>query len=314
MEIPVYLFTGFLEAGKTRFIQETLADANFFQRDKERTLVLLCEEGVEELDPLGFASPDVFVEIVDSPSRINPDKLEALRRKHKATRVLIEYNGMWLLPDLYNALPAGWLLYQEMMFADAETINVYNANMRNLVVDKLTNCELVVFNRCEEGTDTQALHKLVRGVSRRTDIIYENKDGSFVYDEIEDPLPFDLNADPIVIEDRDYALWYRDLSEEMDKYDGRRVSFLGLVTKDDRLPGEGFVIGRQVMTCCVDDITYAGLYCENGGEGVVRGEYRRLTAEIRVRDCTLYGRVGPVLHLLSSESCPPPAETVTTFY
>lgn len=28
-EIPVYLFTGFLDAGKTKFIQETLEDVRF---------------------------------------------------------------------------------------------------------------------------------------------------------------------------------------------------------------------------------------------------------------------------------------------
>lgn len=49
IEIPVYLFTGFLEAGKTRFIQETLEDARF--NAGERTLLLLCEEGEEEYAP-----------------------------------------------------------------------------------------------------------------------------------------------------------------------------------------------------------------------------------------------------------------------
>ena len=48
MEIPVYIFTGFLEAGKTKFIQETLEDARF--NDGERTLLLLCEEGIEEFE------------------------------------------------------------------------------------------------------------------------------------------------------------------------------------------------------------------------------------------------------------------------
>ena len=32
MEIPVYLFTGFLEAGKTKFIQETLENPELFVR------------------------------------------------------------------------------------------------------------------------------------------------------------------------------------------------------------------------------------------------------------------------------------------
>jgi hypothetical protein len=314
MEIPVYLFTGFLEAGKTRFLQETLSDANFFKNGDERTLVLLCEEGEEELDPLGFVSPEVYVEVIDSKTRLNPDKLEALRRCHNANRVIIEYNGMWLLSDLMQALPEGWLLYQEMMFADASTIDVYNANMRNLVVDKLSGCELVVFNRCTSDTDRMALHKLVRGVSRRTDIIYENVDGSFAYDDMEDPLPFDVEAPIIRIEDRDYALFYRDLSENLPDYDGKTVSFLGQIRKNDRIPKNGFIIGRPIMTCCVEDIAFSGLFCENGAEKVDDGDWINLTAKISVKHSKLYGRKGPVLTWISCKPGQPPAEPVATFY
>ena len=48
METAVYLFTGFLEAGKTKFIKETLEDPNF-NNPERRYLVILCEEGEEEL-------------------------------------------------------------------------------------------------------------------------------------------------------------------------------------------------------------------------------------------------------------------------
>ena len=54
MEIPVYLFTGFLESGKTTFIQETLEDSGFNMG--ERTLLLLCEEGEEEYHKSRFLS------------------------------------------------------------------------------------------------------------------------------------------------------------------------------------------------------------------------------------------------------------------
>ena len=47
-ELPVYLFTGFLEAGKTKFIQETLEDKRFC--NGERTLLLVCEEGEERFE------------------------------------------------------------------------------------------------------------------------------------------------------------------------------------------------------------------------------------------------------------------------
>ena len=45
-QVPVYLFTGFLESGKTKFAQQTLEDASFNNGD--RILLLVCEEGVEE--------------------------------------------------------------------------------------------------------------------------------------------------------------------------------------------------------------------------------------------------------------------------
>lgn len=313
-EYPVYLFTGFLESGKTSFLNETLSDPKFFNKKNDRTLVLLFEEGEVEVDPSSFASSDVFLEIIDDQARMNPDKLEALRRKHKATRIVIEYNGMWLLSDLFAALPQSWLIYQVMMFADANTAQIFNANMRNLMVDKLGTTELVVFNRCDETTDRDALHKLVRGVSRRCDIIYENTDGSYAYDDTEDPLPFDVNAPMIEIADRDYALWYRDLADSMPSYNGKKVSFIGQATLNDRLKKGEFVIGRQIMTCCADDITYSGLLCENGGENIVKGEWYRINAVIEVKNCPLYGKTGPVLTSVMAEKCEPPSEIVTTFY
>ena len=45
VEIPVYLFTGFLEGGKTRFIRETLEDKKF--NTGEHTLLVLCERSEE---------------------------------------------------------------------------------------------------------------------------------------------------------------------------------------------------------------------------------------------------------------------------
>jgi len=68
MEIPVYLFSGFLESGKTKFIQETLEDKRFHK--KERTLVLVCEEGVEEYDSSRIPCKDVLFEIIEEKSRL----------------------------------------------------------------------------------------------------------------------------------------------------------------------------------------------------------------------------------------------------
>ena len=211
METAVYLFTGFLDSGKTSFAVETLNDPKF--ATVERTLLLLCEEGEVEVDAKAYENKNIFVEIIESEDDINERHLKALAKSHKAQRIIIEYNGMWQIQQLYASLPSDWILYQEISFADANTFITYNANMRSLVVDKLQNCELVVFNRCSFDFDKEEIHKIVRGLNRRCDIIYEYENGEIEYDDIEDPLPFDIESEVIEIGIKDYAIWYRDTSQ-----------------------------------------------------------------------------------------------------
>ena len=311
--IPVYLFTGFLEAGKTKFIQETLEDKRFC--NGERTLLLLCEEGEEEYSPDEFASTTVEIRVLEDVSDLTPDHLNKLADETDAERVVIEYNGMWLLDALYSALPEEWMVYQEFMFADAGTILRYNENMRQLVYDKLKSCELIVFNRFRPGMDKMDYHKLVRGASRRADIAYEYPDGRVEYDDIVDPLPFDLNAPVVEIGDDDYATWYRDLSEEPKKDEGKTVRFKCRALVRKNLPSETFVAGRHVMTCCVEDIQFAGLVCQwKEASSIKDDSWMILTATVHFKFNRAYGKRGPVLTFLSSTPCEAPEQAVATFY
>ena len=204
MDIPVYLFVGFLDSGKTKFIDETLKDPRF--ESEEPTLILLCEEGEEEYDLSSYGDAKVVAEVIEEEKDLSSAYLDSLIKKTGATRVIVEYNGMWMLQSFYDAMPKEWILYQEFFLMDATTAVTYNANMRSLVVDKLTDSELVIFNRFDNSLDKMALHKIVRGISRKADIVYEYKDGSIAYDDIEDPMPFDINADVIEINDKDFAI------------------------------------------------------------------------------------------------------------
>ena len=312
-QIPVYLFTGFLEAGKTKFIQETLEDARFNQG--ERTLLLLCEEGVEEYEPDSFSGKNVFIEPIENEEDIQPEPLEALLKKHRAERVLVEYNGMWMLDSLYQRMPQAWVVAQEFLFCDTNTFLSYNANMRQLVYDKLRSCELVVFNRCGPAADRMAMHKIVRAANRRCDIAYEAPDGAVTYDDIQDPLPFDLDAPVTDIKDEDYALFYADLSEDFSKYDGKTLRYKGMVVKSPRLTDDCFVFGRQLMTCCVNDIQFTGLICRwPEAAKLNKGQWVTVTAKVELKWHKGYGKKGPVLMAERIEAAQPPAQTVATFY
>ena len=312
--IPVYLFTGFLESGKTRMIQESMENEKF--NAGQKTLIIQCEEGEEELDLSAFAGKNCYFELIEDESDINKKKLSELSKKYKPERVIVEYNGMWQIGKFYESMPASWSVFQEVMFADANTFVNYNNNMRSLMVDKLMGCEMVVLNRTPSDIDKQEIHKLVRGISRRAQITYDYPDGHVEYDDIEDPLPFDIDADVIEIKDEDYALCYRDMVEDIEKYQGKTVSFKGIVAGGGKLPKNGVVVGRHVMTCCADDISYHGLVCNfTLPTDLKTRDWVQITARISIESHKIYGdRMGPVLYALSYSAAECPEQEVATFY
>ncbi len=311
--IPVYMFLGFLEAGKTKFIQETLEDERF--NNGENTLLLMCEEGIEEPDKSTYPSKNVAIRVLESKEEMTMANLAKLAYDTRAERVVLEYNGMWQVNEFFDAMPENWQVAQVMTFFDATTFMNYNSNMRSLVVDKLNLCELVVFNRFKKTDDPKEFHQIVRGVSRRADICYEYTDGQVAYDDIEDPLPFDIEADHIVIKDEDYALWYRDIMDEPEKYDGKTITFKGLAARNNKFPKNTFAFGRHIMTCCVEDIQYCWCVCQWDKEiNPKPKQWFMITADIKVQKHRLYKGAGPVLTIKEMTEAAPPEKEVATFY
>ena len=288
-DIPMYVFTGFLESGKTKFIQETLEDERF--NTGERTLLLVFEEGEEEYDVSAYPHKEVYEQVLDYED-LSPELLTGLQKKYRAERVVVELNGMHLAADFYLKTPDHWKIAQEVMFADATTFLSYNA----------------------PGTDVMPYHKIARAVNRKIDILYEYTDGSTHYDDIEDPLPFDLNAPVVEIKDEDYALFYRDITEEPKKYAGKTVKFKGQVARLRREKEGMFAPGRFVMTCCEADITFMGLPCKfAAASGLAARSWVWVTATVEVKFHTLYKGVGPILTAVNVQPAEPAEQNVATF-
>lgn len=294
IRVPVMLFTGFLESGKTKFIQETLEDKRF--NNKERTLLIVCEEGIEEYEAQKFSGKNVFIKVVENEEDLTQKLLEEMAKETKPDRAIVEYNGMWMLDTLYGALPKDWAVVQEMMFADAGTFLTYNQNMRQLMVDKLQSAEMLVFNRADEKTDMMEFHKIVRGINNRTQMAYEYKDGRTEYDEIEDPLPFDIDAPIIEIGDNDYAVWYRDMNEKMEHYIGKELTFKGMIGFDKALGKNDFLVGRHIMTCCEADIEYFPIICKgNVSSAIKNADWVQVSGKFVFEYHKAYNGKGPIL-------------------
>ena len=312
-ELPVYLVLGFLEAGKTKFIQETFEDERF--DSGERTLLLVMEEGEEGYDHGKFANPSYAVETLD-PAEMSEAKLASLAEKYSSDRIVVEYNGMHLLQEFFDAMPEDWVINQMMTFFDSATFLNYNRNMRQLVYDKIQLTQMVVFNRFKGEYDKTEFHKVVRAISRRPDIVYEYIGGKAEFDDIEDPLPFDVNAPVIEIEDKDYALFYRDIAEKMQEYIGKTVRFKGMAAVNKKVPAGYIVLGRYIMTCCEADIAYDGfaVRCGKLAEGINTRDWLCVTGKVMYEYNSVYRSKGPVIVAEKIERAQKPEQEVATFY
>lgn len=320
-EMPVYLFTGFLDAGKTTFIQDALESRDF--GEGEQTLLLVCEDGEIEYEPERFCQDGgaaVYIEQIEEESDLSPFLLTSLRKKYGPSRVIIEWNGMWSLSSLYDNMPLGWAIYQQVMLADATTILMYNRNIRQQTFEQLRDAEMVAFNRCKRDEDFEnwqmEVHKICRVANRKSQIIYEFGPNDILMDDIQDPLPYDMSKKLLDIQDEDYAEWYRDINEKQDEYEGKEIIIKGRAVVGDELPPGKFIFGRHVMTCCEADIQFAGLLCRYDEKKTARlgnGTWVEIRARVKNEYDAIYEEVGPVMYCSKVTKVDPCNPEVATF-
>lgn len=295
-EVPVYLMTGFLESGKTSFILETLNDKEFSRGEK--TLVIACEQGEVEFDDRIIKASKSVVEYIEDEEDFNPENLTALVQKHKPTRVMLEYNGMWSLRDMAAKAPKNWMFYQIFMFMDHTRFDMYMNNMRQLLSDNISIADIVVFNRCEQGkVDKKRIRRAIKALNPRIDMMFEYNDGTVEQGfQGEDEMPFDVNADPIEIVHDDFGLWYIDIMSNAPRYKGKNVHVRGMVFRAQNVPKGYFVISRRAMTCCANDIQVVGILVKSPDEGKFKdGDWVEVTGNVIAEKQQCYKGTGPVI-------------------
>lgn len=307
--VMVYLMTGFLDSGKTQFLKFTL-EQDYFQIDG-KTLLILCEEGEEEYDPMEMLRYGVVIERLEDQEDLTEEWLEEMDRKHEPERVVIEYNGMWKVSDFENMkLPEGWAIEQKLTTVDASTFQMYLANLKPLFVEMVRDAELVLFNRCEDMKPLAGYRRSVKVVSPQAEVIFEDENGE-IENIFEDDVPYDLKASVIEIAKEDYGIWYVDMMENPDRYKGKVVEFTAKVLKPKSFPSKVFLPGRMAMTCCADDTSFLGYVCRSPYAPKLKpGDWVKVRARVRFANLSVYRGEGPVLEAENVEPAEPIEELV----
>lgn len=313
MVTPIYLFTGFLESGKTTLIQAVVEDDPDFL-EPGATLLLLCEDGEVEYPEEFLKKHNIIIHRVEEVSQFCSSFWEDCRRVYHPTQVILEYNGTWELDALEKSgIPEDWFIGGVYSTVDATTAELYLENMRKMFMEQLKASNLIIFNRCTQEMDRMKFRRNLKVLNPTVQVVFEKTDGSMFDNEMED-VPFDYSGEIVKIEDMDYGLWYLDAQEHPDRYVGKEITFVARFCASAQ-PGEKyFVPGRHVMTCCEEDIQFLGFLCKSEEQlPFTHGQWVKVTAGFEYEFSELYGEEGPVLQLMHAEEAEQPEPELVFF-
>lgn len=261
MKTRIYLFTGFLDSGKSTFINDTITTTDFCENEK--SLLIVSEEGEFEYNQEQIESFNCDIVYVSNEDQWTYEYFEELKAKYNPTQVLIEVNGMFNINRIIAcSLPSDWEIVQVLTTINAQTFALYIQNMRSLVFQHVAHTDLLIFNRIDNSIKKSFLRNNIKAINSTCQIIYEKEDGTVNTME-DDELPFDITAPELNILDHDFGIFCMDALDHPEKYEGKIITMKGKFIGRDKQLEDGFVIGRLAMVCCEDDTSLIGMICEH---------------------------------------------------
>ncbi len=312
MKTRIYLFTGFLDSGKTSFIKDTLLTTDFCA--DEKSVLVVSEEGEIEYIQEDIEAVNCDLVYVHDQSDLNTDFFQMLKDKYNPTQILIEVNGMYNVKEIIETnMPEDMDIVQVLTTINAETFSLYLNNMRSLVYQHVLYTDLLIFNRINDSIKKSFLRNNIKAINNSCQIIYENNDGTVNTIE-DDEMPFDISGDHLNILDHDFGLFCMDTIDHPEKYHNKTVTIRGKFIGLDKHIANGFIIGREAMVCCEDDTSLVGMVCvHNACKQFIPNEWLELTGKISLEYDEDIDGYFDLLHVTDIKFIPPLEKEYVTF-
>ncbi len=177
MKIQIDIITGFLDSGKTTFINGMLKNDAM---SNGKIVILQYEAGDIELDTEETNDKKIIINKPDKDRDINSQYINAIIEKHRPDRIIIEYNGMELLDTLFQALEEKsvrkkCVCNSVINIIDVNTFDIYMNNIGSVFIEQISNSDLIVLNKIKESASDRinSIKKTVKALNRSAQIIKE---------------------------------------------------------------------------------------------------------------------------------------------
>lgn len=164
---PVYVVSGFLDSGKTTFLNRLFSYSDFRNR---RILILQFESGEEELSKT-LASSLSFSreELENAPGQI-VERIACLLRDRTFDEVWVEWNGMAPFAQLQDLLSVPALhrscrLEKVLYLADGDTLELLLGQTGGVIAEQIANCDLAIVKNADELNNLRRFKRLMRSIN-----------------------------------------------------------------------------------------------------------------------------------------------------
>ncbi|MBR0312808.1 MAG: hypothetical protein IJQ98_10510, partial [Oscillospiraceae bacterium] len=193
------------------------------------------------------------------------------------------------------------------------SFDVKSRNMGQLMMEKIKNADMLVFNRCTPEVAEQLRKRNLRMVNRRADMFIDFEDGNTENYLTGDECPFDVTQELIDIPDEDFGVWYVDAMDHPEHYDGKRVRMKMIMCHSKKYPGT-FVPGRFAMVCCANDTQFLGVVARGDALSQYKNrDWIDVTAVCKKEYFEAYQGDGPILYVEDVKPCEKPKEELVSF-
>ena len=253
--IETRLVYGFLDAGKTTYIQDCVKDDRFFKYGS--TLILCFERGVSRYDEAilaekktaaaYFKGGDIKAFCMDSIRQYRPD------------RIYVEMNTM--IQELKDRFPECMNVTFAVTMIDWATLPIYYVNLLQMLKSMVSESNQITFRGCPSGELLEPYSQSFRLLN--PEALYLRQDPMGYHEKAFGLfMPFSLDDDEIVINKKHYLPFWLDALDHPEHYDGKLLHFTDPVEIRKNGANGRLYCGRVVMTCCMADLQFMSVELE----------------------------------------------------
>lgn len=305
VEVPIFIVNGLIESGKTTLIKEIIENNVSYQAGS--TVLVVCEEGEVEYEQSWLDEYEVKLVQIEKEADLNAELFFKIDEDYKPVQIVLEYNSFYNPDNL--EFPEYMPVYQQVTLIDASTFGIYFNNMRQIFNNLVKLSSLIIFNRCDGIQELGNYRRQIRALNQECQIGFEGKDGQLT-SMLDEDLPYDITKDTILLEDADYPTWYIDVFDNYEKYLGKTIRFKTFVRD---ILEDSIVVGRNVMTCCENDIQFLGYEVKDVQELYAIGDCIFLECTVSHEYSNIALEEVVMLHAKKISKLPKEEDTVLSF-